>query len=335
VPRRLKRPSPPPPRRARAAPRLRARGSPRPALADDRVHAAAEADVGEQLDEVDAAARRAVDEVLALAAAVEPARDRELRVVDRPAPSALSKSSSTSQMSPALRPRRRRRARRRASPPAARRGQRARPPRRSRRRRSTSRAVRADDHGDARLEPDLDRFGNDLKPRSLIARRCTPREASGRRGCRGVRSVGSDGHCFHIVDHAGREWAAVIRKVGGLPEVGSVAEPVGETIEVLAAPINPMTSPCRVCVLASGHPELPYVPGCEAVGRRQTARMVWLFGGSLGRDRRTARSRSVRPLWLACRHGAEGATAALAAGFGIAGLAGWLPFAWRAPLIGG
>jgi NADPH2:quinone reductase len=31
----------------------------------------------------------------------------------------------------------------------------------------------------------------------------------------------------------------------------------------------------------------------------------------------------------------EGADAALAAGLGIAGLAGWLPFAWRAPLTGG
>jgi NADPH2:quinone reductase len=31
----------------------------------------------------------------------------------------------------------------------------------------------------------------------------------------------------------------------------------------------------------------------------------------------------------------EGADPALAAGLGIAGLAGWLPFAWRAPLAGG
>jgi NADPH:quinone reductase-like Zn-dependent oxidoreductase len=31
----------------------------------------------------------------------------------------------------------------------------------------------------------------------------------------------------------------------------------------------------------------------------------------------------------------EGADPALAAGLGIAGLAGWLPFAWRAPLTGG
>ena len=46
---------------------------------DDRVHRPAEADVGEQLDEVGAADGRAVDEVLALAAADEPARDRRSR----------------------------------------------------------------------------------------------------------------------------------------------------------------------------------------------------------------------------------------------------------------
>src|SRR6185503_20202749 len=51
-------------------------------LADDRVHGAAEADVCEQLDEVGAPDRRAVDEVLPLAAADEPPRDRDLRVVE-------------------------------------------------------------------------------------------------------------------------------------------------------------------------------------------------------------------------------------------------------------
>ena len=52
------------------------------ALADDRVHRAAEPDVGEQLDEVGPPHVRAVDEVLALAAAMQPARDRDLRVVE-------------------------------------------------------------------------------------------------------------------------------------------------------------------------------------------------------------------------------------------------------------
>ena len=52
------------------------------ALADDGVHRAAEPDVGEQLDEVGAANLRLVDEVLALAAAVQPPRDRDLREVE-------------------------------------------------------------------------------------------------------------------------------------------------------------------------------------------------------------------------------------------------------------
>ena len=58
-------------------------------LRDDRVHRAAEADVGEQLDEVGAAHRRAVDEVLALAAPCEPPRDRELAEVELVAEAAV------------------------------------------------------------------------------------------------------------------------------------------------------------------------------------------------------------------------------------------------------
>ena len=49
-------------------------------LRDDRAQTAAEADVGEQLDQVEAAHGRAVDEVLALAAAVQAPRDRDLAV---------------------------------------------------------------------------------------------------------------------------------------------------------------------------------------------------------------------------------------------------------------
>ena len=54
------------------------------ALADDRVHPSAEAEIGEELDEVDAAHGRAVQEVLTFAAAVQPPRDRELGVRQRP-----------------------------------------------------------------------------------------------------------------------------------------------------------------------------------------------------------------------------------------------------------
>ena len=51
-------------------------------LGDDRVHRAAEADVREQLDEIGATHRGAVDEVLAFAAPCEPPRDRKLAEVE-------------------------------------------------------------------------------------------------------------------------------------------------------------------------------------------------------------------------------------------------------------
>jgi NADPH2:quinone reductase len=127
----------------------------------------------------------------------------------------------------------------------------------------------------------------------------------------------------------------VIREVGAPPEVGTAPEPVGEAIDVLAAPINPIDLAVSRGLLASGHPELPYVPGCEAVGRTGDGRIVWVFGGSLGRRRDGALAERAAVAEAHAVEVPEGADAALAAGLGIAGLAGWLPFAWRAPLAGG
>ena len=129
--------------------------------------------------------------------------------------------------------------------------------------------------------------------------------------------------------------AALVRELGTVAEVGDVGEPSGETIEVLAAPINPIDLAVSRGMLATGHPELPYVPGCEAVGRTADGRLVWIFGGSLGR---TSNGGMAERAAIADAHVIdvpEGADPALAAGLGIAGLAGWLPFAWRAPLTGG
>ena len=129
--------------------------------------------------------------------------------------------------------------------------------------------------------------------------------------------------------------AALIREVGGAPEVGEVAEPAGDSVDVLAAPINPIDLAVSRGILATGHPELPYVPGCEAVGRTADGRVVWIFGGALGR---TADGAMAERVALGDAHAIEipdDADPALAAALGIAGLAGWLPFAWRAPLRGG
>lgn len=129
--------------------------------------------------------------------------------------------------------------------------------------------------------------------------------------------------------------AAVIRELEAPAEVGEVAEPAGETVEVLAAPLNPIDVAVSRGVLAAGHPELPYVPGCEAVARTGDGRTVWIFGGSLGR---TSQGAIAERAPLGDAHVVEvpaGADTVLAAALGIAGLAGWLPFAWRAPLAGG
>ena len=130
--------------------------------------------------------------------------------------------------------------------------------------------------------------------------------------------------------------AAVIRELGSAPELGEVDEPDGDgVVEVLAAPLNPVDLAVASGAYVAGHPPLPYVPGCEAVGRSVDGRVVWVFGGGFG----LLRDGGIRE--LAAVGDAvvvdvpDGADPALAAGLGIAGLAGWLPFAWRAPLHGG
>ena len=129
--------------------------------------------------------------------------------------------------------------------------------------------------------------------------------------------------------------AALIHEVGATAELGEAPEPSGETIEVLAAPINPIDLSVSRGILASGHPELPYVPGCEAVGRTGDGRIVWVFGGSFGRTSSGGMAERASLGDANVIEVPDGADPALAAGLGIAGLAGWLPFAWRAPLTGG
>ena len=78
--------------------------------------------------------------------------------------------------------------------------------------------------------------------------------------------------------------AAQIYEVGGIPAVGDAEEPSGDdVVDVLAASINPIDLAVSRGILATGHPPLPYVPGCEGVGRTADGKVVWVFGGGLGR----------------------------------------------------
>lgn len=127
-----------------------------------------------------------------------------------------------------------------------------------------------------------------------------------------------------------------MREIGAPAEPGETDAPSGDdVVEVLAAPINPIDLAVSRGILATGHPELPYVPGCEAVGRTADGRVVWVFGGGFGRTQNGGMAERAAIGDAMAIDVPEGADPAVAAGLGIAGLAGWLPFAWRAPLTGG
>ena len=154
------------------APVLRPRGEHRVdlALRDDRVHRAAEADVGEQLDEIGAPNGRLVDEVLALTAPDEPPGDRDLVEVDLVAEAAVLVVEDELDLTVIGR-----RARRRASEedvvgllgPHLGRRQRSRRPDDRVGDVRLARPVRADDDGDTRLERELERVDERLEAANL------------------------------------------------------------------------------------------------------------------------------------------------------------------------
>jgi NADPH2:quinone reductase len=125
--------------------------------------------------------------------------------------------------------------------------------------------------------------------------------------------------------------AALITELGRPPEVGKAPEPEGESLEVLAAPVNPIDVAVAAGRFYGGHPPLPYVPGCECVGRDGSGRVVWTFGGGLGVARNGTMAERSSPGAVVAEV-PEGADPAVAAALGIAGLAGFLPVAWRAPV---
>jgi NADPH2:quinone reductase len=131
--------------------------------------------------------------------------------------------------------------------------------------------------------------------------------------------------------------AAILEELGRPPERGERPDPVpGEdqvVVEILAAPLNPLDISVGAGRFYGGHPELPYVPGGEAVGRvQESGEVVWVFGDGLGvrRDGTFAERAAVsRTVLIPVPDGAE---PALAGALGIAGLAGWLPVGRRAPV---
>lgn len=131
---------------------------------------------------------------------------------------------------------------------------------------------------------------------------------------------------------------ALVRELGRAPEVEEAADPVGAgarevVVDVLAVPLNPID--INVCAgrFYGGHPELPFVPGCEGVGRvAESDELVWIHGAGLGVKRDGTLAERVAVRAEALFSVPAGADPALAGALGIAGVAGWLPVAWRTPV---
>ena len=123
--------------------------------------------------------------------------------------------------------------------------------------------------------------------------------------------------------------AAQITELGKPPE--AVDRKSEGPVEVIAVALNPLDLAIAAGRFYGGHPPLPYVPGCEAVGLLD-GRRVYLFGEGRGVGRDgflVERVKFPAQLAVSVPDGIEDAVAAVC---GIAGITGWLPLAERAPV---
>lgn len=128
--------------------------------------------------------------------------------------------------------------------------------------------------------------------------------------------------------------AALVEELGRPPEPREVPDPEGDSIvEVLAVPLNPIDINVGAGRFYGGHPPLPFVPGSECVGRvRASGELVWVHGAGLGVGRNGTLAELVAAPDEALIRVPDETDPAVAGALGIAGLAGWLPVAWRAPV---
>jgi NADPH2:quinone reductase len=118
-------------------------------------------------------------------------------------------------------------------------------------------------------------------------------------------------------------------------ELGAEPVPVDITsegsFEIAAVALNPVDLAVAAGRFAGGHPPLPYVPGCEAIGHRNGERMH-LFGDGRGIVKDGFLIERVELSDAFAVAVPEGLDDARAAACGIAGMAGWAPVSTRAPV---
>jgi NADPH:quinone reductase-like Zn-dependent oxidoreductase len=106
--------------------------------------------------------------------------------------------------------------------------------------------------------------------------------------------------------------------------------PEGGAIAIEAVALNPLDISVGSGVFYGGHPPLPYVPGCEAVGRREDGTRVYVHGAGRGIARDGYLAERVDAGDDVLAELPDGTDPALAAAAGIAGVAAWVPVAWKA-----
>jgi NADPH2:quinone reductase len=127
--------------------------------------------------------------------------------------------------------------------------------------------------------------------------------------------------------------AATITELGRPPEVADVPEPQGEVVyEVSAVALNPIDVNVGAGRYFAGHPPLPFIPGCEGVARAPDGTRRYLFSDGLGLSRDGCLAERVAGSADLGAAVPGDVSDEIAVSCGIAGLAGWLPLAWRAPL---
>ena len=138
--------------------------------------------------------------------------------------------------------------------------------------------------------------------------------------------------------------AAFVEELGRRPALREAGEPEGGhgevLVEITAAPLNPIDLSIASGRFYAGAPEMPYIPGVEGLGRvlegghlDRGARVYVEAGGGRGgpgslAERVAVPQGSLVPV-------PDGPDDALAACFGVAGLAAWLALEWRAGLRAG
>lgn len=123
--------------------------------------------------------------------------------------------------------------------------------------------------------------------------------------------------------------AAQIVELGTPPVTAEVA--AEGAVEVLAVALNPLDLAVAAGRFYGGHPPLPYVPGCEAVGRLD-GRRVYLFGEGFGTRRDGFLVERVDFPAAGAVPVPDDLDDGVAAALGIAGIAGWVPVAHVAPV---